>query len=314
MSRAVVAVAFGGPEALAVIDVEDSLPGPGQIAVDIRAAGVNPVDAKLYSGVFGTGASLPIALGMEAAGVVTAVGDDAVGPRGVISVGDEVVLYRINGAYADRVVVDASAAVPKPPTMSFEKAAGLMLTGSTASHALTVTGVERGATVLIHGASGGVGQMAVQLAVARGARVIGTAGAGRQDVVRALGGEPVVYGDGLAERVAALAPDGIDAAIDNVGTDEAIDVSLQLVSDRSRIATIAAFARGAKEGIKVLGGGPGADPGTELRNTARLELVDLVAAGGLTVTVAATYSLADAAAAHTAILTGHTTGKIVLVP
>ena len=109
-------------------------------------------------------------------------------------------------------------------------------------------------------------------------------------------------------------PSGIDAAIDTVGTDEAIDVSIQLVTDRDRIATIAAFARGAEVGIKVLGGGPGADPGTEIRNAARLDLVDLVAAGKLAVSVAATYPLTDVGAAHTAILTGHTTGKIVLLP
>jgi NADPH:quinone reductase-like Zn-dependent oxidoreductase len=314
MSRAVVATAFGGPDVLAIVDVEDGPPGPGQIAVDIRAAGVNPVDAKMYSGMFGTSLPLPMRIGMEASGVVTAVGVEAVGPRGAIAVGDEVILYRVSGAYADAVVVDSGAAVPKPPMMSFEEASGLMLTGATAVHALTVTGVERGNTVVIHGASGGVGQMAVQIAVSRGARVIGTASAARHHVVRAHGAEPVTYGNGLAERIRSLAPGGVDAAIDTVGTDEAIDVSLQLVADRSRIATIAAFARGSEAAIKVLGGGPGADPGTDIRNAARLDLVDLVAAGKLSVSVAATYPLIQVEAAHTAILTGHTTGKIVLVP
>jgi NADPH:quinone reductase-like Zn-dependent oxidoreductase len=299
---------------LAIVDVADEPPGPGRISVDIRAAGVNPVDAKVYSGSFGTSLPLPMRIGMEASGVVTAVGDDAVGPRGAIAIGDEVILYRISGAYADRVVVDAAACVPKPPIMSFEAASGLMLTGATAVHALTVTAVGRGDTVLIHGASGGVGQMAVQIAASRGARVIGTASPARHDIVRALGGEPVAYGDGLAGRVRRLAPDGIDAAIDTVGTDEAIDVSLQFVTDRNRIATIAAFARGVDVGIKVLGGGPGADPGTEIRNAARLDLVDLVAAGTVAVSVAATYPLTDVRAAHTAILTGHTAGKIVLLP
>ena len=299
---------------LAIIDVEDGPPGSRQNAADVRAAGVNPVDAKLYRGLFGTSLPLPMRLGMEASGVVTAVGDQAVGPRGPIAVGDEVILYRIDGAYADRVVVDAEAAVPKPPTMSFEAASGLLLTGSTAVHALTVTGVERRTTVLIHGASGGVGQMAVQLAVARGARVIGTASAARHDIVRALGGQPVAYGDGLADRVRALAPGGVDAAIDTVGTDEAIDVSLQLVADRNRVVTIAAFARGFETGVKVIGGGPGADPGTDIRNTARLELVDLVVAGKLSVSVSATYPITQVADAHKAILTGHTAGKIVLVP
>jgi NADPH:quinone reductase len=314
MTRAVVANAFGGPEVLAIVNVEDESPGPGQIAVDVRAAGVNPADAKLYGGLFGTNVPLPIRVGMEASGIVTAVGDDAVGPRGAIAVGDEVIMYRISGGYADRVVVAATSAVPKPANMSFEEAAGLMLTGATAVHTLIATGVAAGDTVLIHGASGGVGQMAVQLAIARGARVIGTASAGRQDVVRGLSGEPVVYGDGLAGRIRSLAPDGIDAAIDTVGTDEAIDVSLQLVADRNRIATIAAFARGIEAGVKVLGGGPGADPGNEIRDAARLELVDLVAAGLLSVAVSATFPLAQVADSQRAIMTGHTTGKIVLVP
>lgn len=114
-------------------------------------------------------------------------------------------MYRITGGYADRVVVGASTAVPKPPNISFEEAAGLFLTGATAFHTLAATGVREEDTVLIHGASGGVGQMAVQLAMARGARVIGTASAARHDVVRALGGEPVAYGDGLADRIRTLA-------------------------------------------------------------------------------------------------------------
>ena len=107
---------------LAIVNVEDELPGPGQIAVDVRAAGVNPADAKLYGGLFGTKLALPMRVGMEASGIVTAVGDDAVGPRGPIAVGDEVIMFRINGGYADRVVVAATSAVPKPANMSFEEA------------------------------------------------------------------------------------------------------------------------------------------------------------------------------------------------
>src|SRR4051794_1717673 len=221
---------------------------------------------------------------------------------------------RSSHGYADRVVVDTTAAVPKPTSMGFEEAAGLMLTGATAVHTLMATSVGPGDTVLVHGAGGGVGQMAVQIAIARGARVIGTARAARHEVVRVLGVEPVTYGDGLADRVRAVAPDGIDAAIDTVGTDEAIDVSLQLVANRIRIATIAGFGRGRDTDIKLLGGGPGADPGDDIRNAARLELVDLVAAGKLAVSVAATYPLADVVESQKAILGGHTSGKIILVP
>jgi NADPH:quinone reductase len=265
--------------------------------------------------MFGTDpAQLPIRLGGEAAGVVTAVGPDAVGPAGPVAVGDEVIAYRASGAYAAELVVPAQALVPKPPALDWAQAAGLLLTGATAWHALAATAVSDADTVLIHGAAGGVGVMAVQLAAARGARIVATASPARHSFLRGLGAVPVAYGDGLADRVRAEAPGGIDAALDLIGTDEAIDVSLALVADRARIATIAAFARGPGAGIKVLGGAPGADPGTQIRDAARLELVRLAQEKVLQVFVTQTFPLAEAAAAHRAIMSGHTTGKIALIP
>jgi len=189
----------------------------------------------------------------------------------------------------------------------------LLLVGSTAVHALTATDVKAGDTVLIHGA-GGVGLAAVQLAVVRGARAIVTASPSRHDDLRALGGEPVAYGDGLLERVRDIAPDGVDAAFDTVGSQEALDVSLALVADRDRIATIANFAGGAEAGIKILGGGPGADPGTEIRSAAKAELAELAAAGRFKVIVDRTFALADVADAHAYQASGHATGKVVLIP
>src|SRR4051794_2040272 len=287
MSRFVVATAFGGPEVLSLNEEPDREPGPGEAVLDVRAAGINPADWKGYGGAWGRDASrLPMRLGFEAAGVGAAVGGGATGPAGPLSVGDEVIGFRLTGAYADRLVVPASSLVPKPAGMDWPAAAGLMLTGATAVHALTATQVAEGDTVLVHGAAGGVGLMLVQLARARGARVIGTAGGDGAELVRSLGGEPVRYGDGLADRVRELAPDGVTAAVDAVGSDEALEVSLALVPDRQRIATLANFAGGAEAGIRVLGGGPGADPGTEVRDAARLELVRLVEAGQLTVVVA----------------------------
>ena len=315
MTTTVVATAFGGPEALSVVDRPVVAVGPDQVLVDVRAVGTNPVDYKVYSGAFGRDSDqLPMRLGFEAAGVVTAVGDDARGASGSLHVGDEVIAYRIEGAYAAEVVVPASAVVAKPSTLPFPEASGLMLTGVTAVHALTVTGVGTGDTVVIHGASGGVGLMAVQLAVNAGARVIATAGESSHDYLRQLGAEPVVYGAGLVERIRALAAGGIDVAIDAVGSDEAIDASVDLVADRNRIATIAAFQRGLELGLKVLGGAPGADPGTKIRAAARLELVKQAEAGTLQVLIAGTYSLVEAAAAHRELASGHTHGKIVLIP
>lgn len=315
MVTKVVATAFGGPEVLALVDEPVGDPGPGQVSVEVRAVGTNPIDYKLYSGQLGHDPDqLPMPLGSEAAGVVTAVGGPVEGPGGPVSVGDEVVLYRIGGAYASEVVVPASAVMPKPETLSFEEAGGLMLTGTTAVHALTVTDVGAGDTVVIHGGSGGVGLMAVQIAVDGGARVIATASRGQHDYLRSLGAEPVTYGEGLLERIRALAPHGVDAAVDTVGTDEAVDTSLALVSDRRRIVTIAASERGFGLGIKVIGGRPGADPGIDIRAAARMELVRRAEAGTLTVLVARTYPLGQAAAAHRDLAGGHTHGKIVLVP
>jgi NADPH:quinone reductase-like Zn-dependent oxidoreductase len=315
MSRFVIATAFGGPEVLSLTDEPDREPGPGEAVLDVRAAGINPADWKGYGGAWGRDASrLPMRLGFEAAGVVAAIGEGATGPAGPLAVGDEVIGFRLTGAYADRLVVPASALVPKPAGLDWAAAAGLMLTGATAVHALTATRVGEGDTVLVHGAAGGVGLMLVQLARARGARVIGTAGDDGADLVRRLGGEPVRYGDGLADRVRALAPDGVTAAVDAVGTDEALEVSLALVPDRKRIATLANFAGGAQAGIAVLGGGPGADPGTELRDAARLELVRLVEEGRLTVVVAGTFPLAEVAEAHREGMSGHAHGKLALIP
>jgi NADPH:quinone reductase len=314
VTRVVLATAYGGPEVLTVVDQPVGDPGPGQARVEVRAAGVNPADWKSYTGAFGTDpAQLPRRLGFEVSGVVTAVGPDAVGPAGPLSVGDEVIGFRVSGGYAAELVVPASALVPKPASLGWEQAAGLMLTGVTAVHALTATGVGEGDTVLVHGAAGGVGLMAVQLAALRDARAVGTVGGDGADLVRRFGAEPVRYGDGLADRVRAVAPDGVDAAVDLVGSDEAVDVSLELVADRQRIATIAAFGRAAADGIKALGGGPGADPGTELRDAARLELAEAAGAGRLEVVVAATFPLEEVAAAHRQGMAGHTHGKLVLV-
>jgi NADPH:quinone reductase-like Zn-dependent oxidoreductase len=315
MTTSVVAMAFGGPEVLSVLDESVGVPGLGHVLVEVRAAGTNPVDYKLYSGAYGKDPSqLPMRLGMEAAGVVSAVGDDAKGPAGPIHPGDEVIAYPIRGAYAALVVVPASTVVPKPSTLSFEEAGGLLLTGTTAVHALTVTGVGSGDVVVVHGASGGVGLMAVQLAVNAGARVIGTASQASHAYLRELGAEPVIYGDGLVERIRALVPGGVDAAIDAVGSDEAVDASIALVTDRKRIVTIAAFQRGLELGLKIIGAGPGGDPGTEIRAAARLELVRLAEAGKLQVRVAGAYPLSEAATAHRELAAGHTHGKIVLVP
>jgi NADPH:quinone reductase len=310
MSAAVVATGFGGPEVLSVIDRPTPEPGAGEVRVAVRAAGMNPVDWKMFSGAMGADEStLPLPVGAEAAGVVTAVGDGVAS----IAVGDEVVAYRAPGAYAAEIVVAAEAVTPKPAGVSWEAAAGLLLTGGTAVHALEKVHVSAGDTVLIHGAAGGVGLLAVQLAIGRGATVIATASEARHEQLRQLGAHPIVYGAGLRDRIEQAAPGGIDAALDLVGTDEAVDVTLQVLADISRFVSIAAFGR-ADTGVQLIGGGPGADPGTEIRRRARGPLLTAVADGSLKVTIAATYPLARAADAMRELMGGHTNGKIILLP
>lgn len=311
MTTSVVATAFGGPDVLSVVERPTPDPGPGEIRIEVRAAGLNPIDWKIFSGMMGTDeSSLPQPVGLEVAGVVTAVGETA-GPFGV---GDEVIAYPVSGGYATDVVTAAGNAVPKPAAMSWEQAGGLLLTGGTAVHAVEAVGPATGETVLIHGASGGVGLIAVQLAVGRGATVIATASPSKHDRLRELGATPVAYGEGLVDRVRAAAPQGVDVALDLIGTDEAVDASLELVPDRRRIASIAAFGRAIGDGIQLLGNGPGADPGTEIRNASRRQLTEAFESGRLTLFVERAYPLAEAAEATRAVMTGHTTGKIVLVP
>lgn len=311
MSRAVVAGAYGGSEVLTMAEAEIHRPGPGQVLVGIRAIGVNQADIKSYQGLFGTDpANLPLHLGFEAAGVIEAVGPGI--PN--YAAGDDVIVYPANGTYANEIVVDVGALTPKPAALSWEQAAGLLLTGVTAVHALTATDVSEGDTVLIHGGAGGVGQIAVQLATARGASVVATAAPRDHDLVRSLGATPVEYGDGLLQRVQEAAPSGVTAALDLVGSDEALEVSLATVADRSRIATIANFGSSQGTGIKILGAGPGGEAGTEIRRAARADLARLAGEGTVKVTVSGTYPLADVAAAHQFLASGVGAGKVILLP
>jgi NADPH:quinone reductase-like Zn-dependent oxidoreductase len=306
MGRQVVATAYGGPEQLAVLDHEPGEPGEGEVLVEVRAIGVNAWDLKSYSGTVGDDpADLPVRLGGECAGVVVA---------GALPAGDEVVVHPAGGTYADRVVANVSSCVPKPPALSWEEAAGLMLTGTAAAHLVHATGVAEGETVLLNGAAGGVGLYAAQLAVHRGARVLGTALPSDHDVLRELGVEPSDFRQDVEGWVREQAPDGVDAVLDAVGAPPVLDLSLAVAKDRDRVATLIPSPAAAARGITQLGFGEGADPGTALRAAARYDLVRAVEEGWLRVVVAATFPLDRAADAHRAMASEHGAGKIVLVP
>lgn len=307
MATYVVAEHAGGPEVLEFRDEPDRAPGAGEVAIDVRAIGVNPVDVKQRNA--DGPAEFPLRPGHEVAGVV-----EAVGPDTAFRVGDEVLAFRVFGGYATRLVVPAGDVFLKPANLSFDEAAGLLLVGVTAVHALTRVQAKRGDVVLVHGASGSVGQALTQLAVADGIRVIGTASERNFDLVRELGAEPIAYGPGLIDRVRAAAPAGIDAAIDLVGTNEAIDTSLELVEDRARVTTIVGGAYPTQRGIQKIGRGIGADPGTEIRAAARQGLVDAAGRGELTTRVVARFPLEEAAEAQKFVAEGHAAGKVILIP
>lgn len=308
-THAVVATAYGASDVLEFREVPIDGPADGQVLIDVKAAGVNPIDWKLYSGAFGTDpAAMPMRLGLEISGTVAAVGPGV----GGFQPGDDVIAAGQIGGYANQIVTTVDQVFKKPASLSFNEAAGFLLTGQTAVHLLEATNVTEGDTVLIHGAAGGVGLLATQLAKARGATVIATASAARHEQLRGYGAIPVEYGPGLQDRVSAIG--SVDAALDLVGTDEAADVSLALVADKDRIATIAGFGRAATDGFKALGGGPGADAGTEIRLAARPELIRLAGNGELKVTIDRTYPLAEARQAHEYVQTGHARGKVILLP
>lgn len=315
MTRSVIARQFGGIQNLEIVDLPVGEPEAGQVRVTVRAASINPADVKRLKGGFGRNeTALPLRPGLEVSGVVTAVGPDAVGPSGPIAVGDEVVVYPAVGGFSEELLAKATSVLPKPAGLGWGAAAGLLLGAATAYHLVEATGVTAGDRVIVHGATGTVGKAAVQLALLRDAEVFGTVSAAREDELRALGATPVLYGDGLEDRLRALLPDGADVALDTIGTDEALDSSVALVADRTRVATVAGFARGGELGILVLGGGPGADPGTALRQGARAELLALAADGRLTGPAIIEFPLEQAQQACELVAGGHPGGKVVLIP
>ena len=314
----IVAAGHGPPiDMLRAVPADDRAPAAGEVAVEVRAAAVNPKDIKLYADedyarMRDRRTPFPLALGVEAAGVVTAVGPGASGPLGPTRAGDEVIAYRIEGAYASRIVVPASSIVPKPARLSWAQAGSMMLPGTTAFHCLAATAVRPGETVLVHGAAGAVGRFATQLATIAGAKVVGTVSEKDVDLLRGWGATPVVRGAGLAERVRSAAPGGIATAVDTVGTDEVIDASLALVADRRRIATIVNLARARRDGFQALGGESGHDEAIRIRDNARYVIAALAQGGGLDVHVDRCFPLSDASAAHELARQGGA-GRLVLL-
>ncbi|PWU46182.1 alcohol dehydrogenase [Micromonospora globispora] len=305
--KAIAIDAYGSADELALRELPDPPVGPDTVLVRVRAAGVNPVDWKVREGNLARAmpSHFPLVPGWDAAGVVAAAGPAVTG----FAVGDEVIGYVRRddiqyGTYAELVPAPERTLADKPVQASWAEAGGLPLAGLTAYQALQLARTGAGDTVLVHGASGGVGHLAVQLARALGAhRVIGTASEANHDFVRALGAEPVSYGDGLLDRIRAVAPDGVDVALDLFGG-EALDISAQLLSRPARLISTAAPEHVTRLGGSYLFVKP---------STADLTvLAGLVDADRLTVHVARTFPLAEAAEAQRLVESGHVRGKVVL--
>jgi NADPH:quinone reductase-like Zn-dependent oxidoreductase len=303
--RAVVYREFGGPEVLGLEQVDLPKMSQNTVLVRTRAAALNPADHMLQEGLAedAMDAFFPVIPGWDVAGVV-----ERVGP-GVweLAPGDEVIGYVRSdvlhaGTYAEFVAADVGAFVRRPRRMSWEAAAGLPLAGLTAHQALDrVLAVRSGETLLVHGGAGGVGSLAVQLAVARGARVLGTASPANHAYLRTIGAEPLDYGDELLDEVRSRAPDGVDAVLDTAGRG-GLDLTPRVGTAEVRAAM-------------TTGDHPLARPVFARLDRAHLEaLVALAEDGRLDVRVAATYPLEEAADAQRALRTGHSPGKIVLVP
>jgi enoyl reductase len=301
MSKAVVFTEYGDPSVLHVIDVSPSQPGPGQVRVHVKAAGVQPFDSMFRSGAAHQWmpARFPQQLGNDFAGVVDAVGEGVESVR----VGDDVLGWAVLSSYAEYVTVQPTDIVTKPDGLDWTHAGVLPASGQTADTVLELLGVGDGDTVLIHAAAGGVGSFAVQIARAAGANVIGTASPRNHDYLRSLGAIPVAYGDGLADRVREITPK-VTAALDGSGSIEALQASLDLVPDRSRIGTIAYQPAAESMGIQRLSSQRSAD---RLRR-----LVELHTRGLLKVQVQQAFPLEQAAEAHRLIDTGHVRGKLAL--
>lgn len=307
MAKTWIAPQFGDIEVLSFEDTPVADPTGDEVTISVKAAGMNPADYKYVAvSPMNDASKLPMRIGYEAAGVVSAMGPDA-----KFAVGDEVLAFRLSGGYTDSITVLGKDVFAKPSNIDFPAAANLFLAGTTAADMMRVTNVKEGDTIVIHGASGAVGVSVLQQARLMNVRCIGTASEKNFDVVSGFGGEPVAYGDGLEQRLRELAPNGYNASLDCVGTDEAVDVSLSLIADPKQTVTIAAFGR-LDSGIQsVVGANP---ESAKFRDSVRQHLVDLVANGDLVVPVSRTFPLSEAKEALEFLKTGHPGGKLALIP
>jgi NADPH:quinone reductase-like Zn-dependent oxidoreductase len=296
---------YGGPEVLKVVDVPRPVPGTAQVLVQVKAAGINPGEAKIRAGLLHARwpATFPSGEGSDLAGIVAETGPGVSG----VSVGDEVIGWTDNRAsQAEYVVVEEQHLTPKPAGVPWEVAGALFVVGATAYAAVRAVSLTKGDTVVVSGAAGGVGSLAVQLARRAGATVIGLAGQANFQWLAGHGVIPVAYGDGVADRIRQAASK-VDAFIDTFGADY-VQLALELGVEASRIDTIANFEAVARYGVKSEANAAGASA------SVLAELAGLIAGGELELPITATFPLDRVQDAYQRLAEGHILGKIVLLP
>jgi NADPH:quinone reductase-like Zn-dependent oxidoreductase len=306
MPQAVRFSEYGGIDVLRVVEVDRPVPRPGQILVKVKAAGINPGEATIRKGLLHERwpATFPSGQGSDLAGVVEELGDGVEG----FAVGDEVLGFTHDRAsHAEFVLVEAGHLVPKPSGVSWDEAGALFVVGTTAYAAVRAVSAGESDTVVVAGAAGGVGSIAVQLAKNAGATVIGLAGEANHKWLADHGVLSIAYGEGVADRVRAASGGRVDAFIDTFGADY-VELALELGVRPDRIDTIINFAAVEKHGVKAEGNINAA--------TAEVlaELAGMVAKGLLEVPIAKVYPLAEVRDAYRELELRHTRGKIVLRP
>lgn len=309
MSTVVLYDTYGTPDVLRVAEEDVRDPGDGEVLVANRSIGVNPADAKRLAGGFGASWELPGVLGFEAAGVVEAIGPSVEG----LAVGDEV-LWHGAGAQRERALVRADHVRIKPGVVGFDQAAVLPVAAATAFSALIQAGVGASDVVLVHGASGGVGSAAVQIAVALGARVVGTTSESNREYVRWLGATPVAYGPGLADRVHGL-PDGlsdVSAVVDLVGNPNSITASVDVLGGLHGVGLISGGGERAVTTVRSDASRAAGISGARPQKGALDEVIALAGAGLLHLEIAERFPLEHAADAVRLVGEGHVRGKVVL--